>query len=268
MKGLHYFTDNEYERVFFEFGNFRGNIAERMHQLSPIPESIVLDFMSGHGLLSAEIAQRFPEAKVIGTGLNNDVESWRQVSQSRKYISELWSKFHYLLCDATRIPVKSSTCDMVVNFLGLEDLHMTHGRMGVRAAITEIDRITKDNALIEVSLAEYGDLPEERVAKEVWDTIGLNAVFLQKEDYLEMLEDSGISLLDECVLNLGMKMTSAQAREELRFACEEAPKIFAEFGVRARDFDDLWTEFGPRIAEHGMAYWSQIRVLILSKGNR
>ncbi len=267
MIGLQYFTDDEYARAFFEFGNFRGIIAEKMRQLSPIREGTVLDLMSGHGLLSAEIAQRFPETRIIGTGLSNDVESWKKIRQSKKYTSDLWSRFHYLLCDVTRIPLKPSACDMVVNFLGLEDVHMTYGRAGIETVVTEVERITRDDALIQVSLAEYGDSPEEKLAKEVWDAIGLNAIFLQREDYLQMFEEAGMSLVEEFVLKLGRKMTAAQAKEELRFACEEAPKIFTEFGVSAVDFDELWAEFGQRITEHGMAYWSQIRVLILSRGN-
>jgi hypothetical protein len=60
-------------------------------------------------------------------------------------------------------------------------------------------------------------------------------------------------------------MTPEQAREELEFACNEAPKIYAPFGVHAISSHDLWKQFGDRIEEHGMAYWSRLRVLVFRK---
>ncbi len=265
MLSFQYFSDREYEKAFFEFGNIRSEIVDRIRQLSSDDEITILDLLSGHGLLSAEAALRFPKARIFGIGLNNDVESWKRVRESDKYSQKTWSKFHYLLSDATRIPLKSASCDMVVNFLGLEDLHMTSGLKGVEQAVKEINRITKNNALIQISMVEYGDFPEEKIAQEIWNTIGLNAVFLESEDYLRMFEKVRIHPIEDFRLTLGKKMTAKQAKEELSFACEEAPRIFSNFGVKAIEFDELWEKFGERIETHGVAYWSQIRVIVLSK---
>ena len=260
-----YFTDKEYEQAFFEFGNVRGAIADKMRQLSSLEGGIALDFLSGHGLLSAEIATRFPKTRILGIGLNNDVETWKTVKESNRCPQRVWSNFHYLLSDATKVPLKSSSCDMVVNFLGLEDLHMTSGWTGVEQAVAEINRVTKSKALIQISLVEYGDFPEERIAKEVWNTIGLNAVFLEKEDYSRSFEKVNIHPVEEFEYTLRRKMTVKQAKEELRFACEEAPRIFSSFRVEAISFDDLWDKFGERIEADGLAYWSKIRILIYSR---
>ena len=262
---LQYFTDREYERAFFEFDNIRGKIADKMRQHSPLEGGNILDFLSGHGLLSAEMAIRFPKSRILGIGLSNDVETWKQLRNSMKYPQEIWSNFHYLLSDSTRIPLRSSSCDMVVNFLGLEDLNMTCGWSGVEQAISEIDRVTKRDALIQLSTVEYGKTPEEVLAEEIWNTIGLNAVFQKMEDYVQRFEEVSIHPTENLKFEHKRKMTAKQAREELRFACEEAPRIFSTFDVKALKFDELWEKFGERIEKYGVAYWPQILVMILVK---
>ena len=262
---LQYFTDREYERAFFEFGNIRGKIADKMKQLSSREGGTILDFLSGHGLLSAEMAIRFPRSGILGIGLSNDVETWKHLKDSRKYPQGFWSNFQYLLCDATQVPLRSSSCDMIVNFLGLEDLNMTRGWSGVEKTISEIDRITKRDALIQISMAEYGKTSEEVLAEEIWNVIGLNAVFQNVEDYLTGFEEFNIHPIESFKFEHKRKMTAKQAKEELRFACEEAPRIFSPFDVRAIKFHELWEKFGERIEECGVAYWPQIRVIILAK---
>jgi hypothetical protein len=236
-----------------------------MRHLFSEDDCVILDLLSGHGLLAAEFAIQYPDSLVLGMGLQNDVSSWKRVRDSERYQSGVWSRFQYLLCDVTRIPLESSTCDLVVNFLGLEDLHMTTGMTGLTQAISEIGRITKEDALIQISMVEYGDSPEEQLAREIWNEIGLNALFLEREEYLRLLSHEGFHPIEEYNLKLGMKMTGIQAKEELTFACEQAPRIFSTYGVRAVIFDELWKKFGDRILEHGVAYWSPIRVIILSK---
>ncbi|MFX1578522.1 MAG: methyltransferase domain-containing protein [Promethearchaeota archaeon] len=260
-----YFTDREYEQAFVEFGNIRSKIAEKMRQLTLLEGGTILDFLSGHGFLSAEMATRFPNSRLLGIGLRNDIETWEQLKNSKRYKQSVWSNFHYLLSDATRIPLKSSSCNMVVNFLGLEDLNMTSGLIGIQKAFAEIERITKHDALIQISLVEYGKTPEEMLAKEIWNSIGLNAVFRNQEDYLQLFEEISIHPIETLKFELRRKMTAKQAREELRFACEEAPRIFSAFNIRAIRFEDLWERFGERIEADGLAYWSQIRIVILSK---
>jgi len=260
-----YLTDSDYKRAFYEFGNFRAKIAEKIRELSASDENIVLDFLAGHGLLSAEIAKLFPEAKIYALGLSKDAESWKRLRGSERFPETTWRGFHYLTADARHIPLKSSTCEIVVNFLGLEDLRMTSGTEGIHCAISEIGRIAKDNALVQVSMVEYGEKPEEKIAEEVWKAIGLNATFLEENEYLRLFEKEGMHKIEELKLKWGRKMTPRQAREELEFACKEAPRIFSSFGVEAVSIDDLWDRFGHRIEEWGMAYWSRLKAIILRK---
>ncbi|MHA2396313.1 MAG: hypothetical protein ACXAC0_06375 [Candidatus Thorarchaeota archaeon] len=151
---------------------------------------------------------------------------------------------------------------MVVNFLGLEDLMMTRGSEGVEKALVGLSTLVTMGGFLQLSMVEYGDTPEEQIAKEIWETIGLGCTFLPEIYYREIIEGLGMRLLNSVVFQFPKKMTPEQVREELEFACNEAPKIFAPFGVYAISFKDLWEQFGDRIEKHGVAYWSRIRVLV------
>jgi len=260
-----YFTDKEYENAFIEFGGARQKIAEKVRELSNIEEGVILDLLSGHGLLSAEMAQCFPKSRILGIGLHNDVLSFKQVLKSDIFPQKTWTYFHYLACNATSLPIRSATCDIVTNFLGLEDLHMTSGRSGVERTIDEVERVSKKDALIQISYVDYGISPTEVLTKEIWDSIGLNAIFYEREEYLRMFEERLFYPLEEFKIVIKKKMTPNQAKAELMFACEEAPILFSNFGVKSITFDDLWSKFGERLEKYGMAFWSQIQVIILSK---
>jgi hypothetical protein len=161
-----------------------------------------------------------------------------------------------------KIPFSNGVFDVVINFLGLEDIKMTRGAEGVKLALSEMARVLDAKGLLQISLVEYGEFPEERLARVVWSATGLNPVFETREWYRQVLEALGLRLLLEEQFIYPKKMTAAQAKEELKFACNVAPSLFSEFGVSARNFESLWTEFGSRIKEHGMAYWSRIRVML------
>jgi ubiquinone/menaquinone biosynthesis C-methylase UbiE len=263
---LDYFTDDEYQHAFFEFGSFRRCIAECVRKHALTDNYVIVDLLSGHGLLSAEMARLFPQSKIIGIGLGSDVDSFVQLRRACKYPTAIWKKFQYLQCNATYLPIRSSSCDLIVNFLGLEDVLMTSGMEGLKKLFNEIGRITKPGALVQIALVEYGNTPEEILAKEIWQRIGLNAVFLSREEYCAFIENRGFQFQEEYVLNLQKKMTKKQAKEELEFACNDTPKTFSQFRVSTISFDELWKLFGSQIEEIGMAYWSTIRVMIFRNG--
>lgn len=260
-----YFTDEEYERAFDEFGDMRKQIATLLKsEIDSAPE-IIMDVPAGHGYLGVELALTFPKSQILALGLPNDYLTFTYLRKSNTYPRDLWNRFQYLVSDATEIPLANQTCDIVANFLGLEDVMMTRGVKGVESILCEMARIVSKTGVVEISTVEYGDLPEEKVAKEVWDTIGLNCVFQNRDWYLKKLFEYGLSLSAEEVLNFPKKMTSSQAKEELEFACENTPKTFSSFGVTAISFNELWERFSGKIEKHGMAYWSTIRVLLLSR---
>lgn len=260
-----YFTDGEYEKAFTEFGGFRKKIVEKIYSILPTKPNLILDFLSGHGFFGAEMALKFPDARIIGTGLINDVSSFRQVRRSKSFPQKIWTNFAYIECDVTNLPLKSTSCDLVVNFLGLEDLNMTRDKTGVELALDEIYRVTKPDGLIQISYVDYGDAPEEVLAREIWENIGLNAIFYDRDDYISLLIKHHFLPIDEFEYRMHQKMTATQAREELLFACSEAPKVFSDFSVKALDFHNLWNKFSRPLQEHGMAFWSPIRIIISSK---
>jgi ubiquinone/menaquinone biosynthesis C-methylase UbiE len=262
---LEYFTDEEYERVFIEFGGFRRQVAESIKKHTKQNGHVILDLLSGHGLLSVEVSKLFPESKIVATGLKSDVESFLQTKKKGEHPESIWRRLQYVQCNVIQLPLRSSSCDVVVNFLGLEDVLMTCGMTGLRALFNEIGRITRPGALAQITLVEYGNTPEEKLAEEIWKTIGLNAIFLSRDDYLMYLREQSFQLRDEYLLDLKKKMTKKQAREELEFACRDAPETFSQFSVRASSFDELWSKFGFQIEESGMAYWSKVRVMIFIK---
>jgi ubiquinone/menaquinone biosynthesis C-methylase UbiE len=260
-----FFTDEEYERSFDEFGNIRSKIAAFLKkQIDETPEFIV-DVPAGHAYLSAELAQVFQESQILAIGLPNDYMTHTYLRKSDAYPHGLWSRVQYLISDAICLPLANETCDTVANFLGLEDIMMTRGIKGVESVLSEMSRLVSKKGLIEISIVEYGDSPEEQVAKEVWKSIGLNCVFLEREWYLRKLIKDNLNLICEEVFSFPKKMTAKQAKEELEFACENTPKTFSSFGVTAISFSQLWDQFCERIEKFGMAYWSTLRVMIFSR---
>ena len=260
-----YFTDEEYEKAFDEFGGIRKKIADLLQSEMDDTPKVCMDIPAGHAYLSAELSNAFPLSEVLAVGLPNDYVTHTYLRNSNTYPHTLWHRVQYLVSDATELPLRDSSCDIVANFLGLEDVMMTRGIRGVESILSEMSRLVSDNGLVEISIVEYGDSPEEQIAKEVWSNIGLNCIFLEREWYSRKLQENGLYILNESVFSFPKKMNAEQAREELEFACENTPKTFSSFGVTATPFTELWQRFGKKIQEYGMAYWSTIRVMILSR---
>jgi ubiquinone/menaquinone biosynthesis C-methylase UbiE len=260
-----YFSDEEYRRVFGEFEDIRKKIATLVVTRLQNGPQRVLDLLSGHGYLSAELAQVCPSCLIDGTGLKNDLDSFNALRSSDFYPSSIWKNIRYTECDVTSLPFDDHTFDSVINFLGLEDVMMTQGKTGLNSTFSEVSRVTKKTALVQLSIVEYGNSPEERIAEEVWSNIGLNAVFLSKKFYQKTLADHGFGVISEDVFRVRKKMTLDQAKEELRFACEQAPIIFKQFDVTAVSFEELMSRFGERIKQHGMAFYPNIRVLLFAR---
>ncbi len=257
-----YFTDEEYQASFDQFGGIRSKIAAFVSSTHLGEVKIILDIPAGHGYHAAEFSKIYPECQLIAVGLPSDLLSFKGLRDSDTSYQSLFRNLEYLSCVAGELPLTRNSCDLVVNFLGLEDVRMTQGEVGVIRALSEMTRVLANNGTLQISLVEYGNLPEERVAEEVWKTIGLNAVFFSRDWLVGKMQNLGMKIQAEEVFFYPKKMTSRQAAEELKFACENAPKTFSAFGVRAVPFDDLWNEFEKRIGDHGMAYWSRIRILL------
>lgn len=257
-----FFTDLEYAEAFHRFGGMRKAIAKFVHSSIKGRADLIMDVPAGHGYLAAEFAQIFPSSQILALGLRNDVDSHVSLKKSDSYRQNVWTHVGYIASDAMMLPFSDGTFDLVINFLGLEDIRMTRGIEGVQVALSEMARILDTKGLLQISFVEYGNLPEERLARDVWTATGMNPVFEDREWYQGELEGVGLRFIKEEQFIFPKKMTAAQAKEELKFACDVAPSIFIEFGISARSFESLWAEFGNRIETHGMAYWSRIRIML------
>ncbi|MFQ5833105.1 MAG: class I SAM-dependent methyltransferase [Candidatus Thorarchaeota archaeon] len=246
-------------------GDIRSKIASLVTRMGESPIDTIVDIPAGHGYLAAEFAKLLPASRLLGVGLPSDIVSYNQLRRSEAFAEEVWSRIDYLCSDAMYLPIRDNSCDLVVNFLGLEDIKMTRGEEGVRQALAEMVRVVKPSGLVQISVAEYGDLPEERIAEEVWKSTGLNVDFAPRDWYAQVLESANVKCAGEDEFLYPKKMTAEQAKEELRFACEKTPRTFFSFGVSAISFEKLWSKHGEKIEKHGMAYWSRIRVILFQK---
>jgi len=50
----------------------------------------------------------------------------------------------------------------------------------------------------------------------------------------------------------------------MRFACEEAPKIF---GVKTISLSEAWSLFGDEIEKEWLGHYSKVGLIIAKKGN-
>ncbi|MFQ5871880.1 MAG: class I SAM-dependent methyltransferase [Candidatus Geothermarchaeales archaeon] len=256
-----YLTDEEYDAYFFELGGVRKKLADDLLHLALRPGMRVLDVASGHGTFACEVANLIRKGEVVGIGLRVDVED------SKSYLKEhdSYGIVKYQEMDATQMAFSDGSFDMVVNFLGLEDINMTKGREGVRGAIGEMVRVLKPGGVLEIALNVNGEEEEEVLSEEVTGYIGHNAYFYPPRFYVRELKRHSAEVLLEKWYYTGKKLTAGQARRELRYACEMTPVVYAEYRVKCRPLDQVWERFGARIGEHGLAMYSDILAIFARK---
>ena len=80
-----------------------------------------------------------------------------------------------------------------------------------------------------------------------------------------MLERAGFDLIQEKQYRTGKKLTSEQACSEIRYACENVPKIY---GISTPSFEDIWRKFGKDIDENGVGHMSKVHLMIAHKCDR
>lgn len=256
-----FMTDEEYERFWFSFEGIRGDIARALLPYGLQKANWILDAPAGHGLFAYEIALQAPRSQVLGLGLWNDVRDFKYTRELERYADGLRA-VTYVACDATALPFANASFDFIVNFLGLEDIHMTLGHHGVSQAFEEFARTLRPGGILQIAVNTEGDEPDEVLSKEVTEFIGHNATFKEKDYYINQLESNGFELLEERWEYSQKKLTAQQAAAELQFACEQTLKTFHDFNVTCRSFEEVWKTFGDKIEEIGLAYYSDICVLI------
>jgi hypothetical protein len=165
--------------------------------------------------------------------------------------------------DATRMAFPSADFDMVVNFLGLEDIHMTRGRKGIEKTFLEVNRVLKPHHCFcfTVMPPEVMDTPAQQTEVALFSYV-CDCTWLSMDEYARMLGDARLKLVDRRMYRTGKRLTTEQAKTEIRFACDNVPKIY---GKDTPCFEDVWARFGSQIETHGLGQASKVVLMVTQK---
>jgi ubiquinone/menaquinone biosynthesis C-methylase UbiE len=252
-----YVSDSEYrDNYFLNLNNLRGRIADDL-QLKPGIQ--ILDLATGGGYFAAAISGKQSNINIKGIDISK-----RDIDNARKTIEkfDLSNRVEILRMDAINMSFSDSSFDMVVNFLGLEDIHMTRGEEGIRKTFSEVNRVLKHGCMFYFVAMP----PEEMETKAQKTEVELfsyicDATWLSSDKYETIIQSSGFKLLYKKSYFTGMKLTAEQARDEIRFACDNIPRIY---GITVQTFEDTWARFGGTIKKYGLGHYSKV-VLFAAK---
>ncbi|UCG42367.1 MAG: class I SAM-dependent methyltransferase [candidate division WOR-3 bacterium] len=245
-----FLTDEEYENWFSDLGGMRKRVA---HALPVRPGMRILDLACGYGYFTAELARLDRSIHVTAIDLREyDVERAQETALERG----VGPRVKALAMDATAMTFEDNMFDLVANFGGLEDIHMTRGEDGVKATFQEAARVLRPEAgfCFTAVPPEQARTPAQRLETEVFSFI-CGATWLTEARYKDMLGQAGFELEDRQVYTTGRKLTPKQAKKEMRFACDKVPEYY---GIKTRSFDEAWARFGPEIQKHGLGQFSRM----------
>lgn len=250
-------TDSEYEGYFQILGGVRSMIAADL----PIPSgSRVLDLATGYGYFAIEIARHHQDVTVVGIDLcENDV------GNARKNVSDagLEDRVEIRMMDATDMSLDDASFDAVVNFLGLEDIHMTRGREGIHKTFAECSRVLRPSGFFCFVVMPPEEMETEAQLAEVSLFSYLcGATWLSRDEYERDLQHSGFVPCSSQKYHPGKKLSAQQARKEIRFACEHVPKLY---GIEPRKYDDVWGRYGESIEKNGLGHYSAVVLMTTHK---
>jgi hypothetical protein len=156
--------------------------------------------------------------------------------------------------------------DMAINFTGLEDIHMTRGRVGVQETFFEVNRVLKPKSFscFVVMPPEEMETQAQKIEVALFSYI-CNATWLTAREYEEMLHKANFRLISKRTYYTGKKLSPEQAKAEIRFACKNVPKIY---GINTRSFEEVWARFGQEIEKNGLGHYSKVLLLIAERVDR
>ena len=253
-----YVSDEEYPTYFMRLRGLRRSVAASL----PLEHSMkILDIATGSAYFAMELARLDESLKITGVDISE-----RSFETAQRNIGEndLEGRLEVTLMDASRLRFPPSSFDMAVNFLGLKDIYMTRGLGGLQRTFRGVGKVVKPSGHFSfvVMPPEEAETPAQRLEVDVFSHI-CGATWLSADGYLELLGDAGFSLVGRETFYTGMKLTPDQAKEEMRFACEEAPKIF---GVKTVSFSEAWSLFGDEIEKERLGHYSRVVLMIAKKG--
>ena len=212
----------------------------------------VLDIAAGSAYFSIQLAEKNPESNITAIDIYTG-----SVREAKKNIAEagLMDQIKALQMDATNLDFPDNSFDTVVNYLGLEDIHMTKGEKGVEQTFYEVFRVLKSGGSF-YFVAMPPDLMDsmaQRIEVDVFSWI-CDAKWLESDQYMGFAEAAGFRFKDKQDYHTGKKLTVEQAKEEIAYACLNVPR---NYGVEAKGFQETWEKYGALIEEHGMGHYSK-----------
>jgi len=253
----HYVTDKEYTTYFSKLNNLRRAVIKDI----PFRHDMhILDLAAGYGFFTMEISQYDSTLTITGIDISRE-----GVVEAQKNIKKLKLSNHIgiLEMDATNMDFPDEHFDLVVNFLGLEDIYMTKGRAGVQKVFYEVYRLLKPQSYFcfVIMPADKAETEAQKLEVALFSYI-CNATWLNAGEYKTMLENARFTLVGEKNYYTHKKLTPAQAKKEIQFACEHVPQIYV---VTTVSFDEAWARFGREIEKYGLGHYSKVILMIARK---
>jgi ubiquinone/menaquinone biosynthesis C-methylase UbiE len=240
-----YVTEAEYQNLFTTLK--RAEVAGLLQVGKK-----VLDVATGSGYFAIELARHYPHVHITGIDIFTG-----SIDQANINVAEmgLEERIHFIRMDACELEFPDNCFDTVVNYLGFEDIYMTRDFNGVVRAMREVYRVLKpDGRFYFVAMpVDEMDTQPQKLEVEVFSWI-CNADWLTSREYFSILSDAGFVFIAKTSFLTGKKLTSEQAKKEIKYACLNAP---IDYRVDSRSFQDTWNKFGSLIEKHGMGHYSK-----------
>ncbi len=252
-----YISDDEYPAYFSELNGLRAKIASDL----PIkPGMCILDLATGGGYFAVEIARRDDSLRIMGIDIaQSDNQNARKIAVKQG----IADRMKIVEMDAANMSFPNGNFDAVVNFLGLEDIHMTRGKAGVYRTFLEVNRVLRHNGhfCFVVMPPEDMETDAQKIEVALFSYI-CDATWLSTKAYETMLKEAGFRLVVKGEYYTGKKLTPEQAEAEIKFACSNVPKIY---GIKTPPFEEVRERFGKDIEKHGLGHYSKVVLFIAQR---
>jgi ubiquinone/menaquinone biosynthesis C-methylase UbiE len=244
-------SDREYPTYFTTLGGLREKIAESL----PFSQGNVLDVATGSAYFAAAVAKVRPRVKITAIDIGK-LDTAKLVVEK----SGAAERVTLMNMDAAKMDFPPNSFDHAVNFLGLEDVHMTRGRKGVEDTFKEVHRVLKPGGTFSFTVmpSDRAETPAQALEVEVFSFI-CDATWLKEAEYVRIAESRGLVVQSKRVFKTGKKLTLEQARQEIAYAAENVPRLY---GRNARSFDDAWNRFSERIRQNGLGHYSRVELFV------
>ena len=247
-------ADREYPNYFLVLGNVREKIAEAL----PFSQGNVLEVATGSAYFAAAVAKVRPKVKITAIDIGK-LDAAKLVVQK----SGVADRVTLMNMDATKIEFPANQFDHAINFLGLEDIHMTRGRKGVEDTFREVHRVLKPGGTFSFTAmpSDKAETPAQALEIEVFSYI-CDATWLKEAEYIRIAESRGLVVQSRKTFKTGKKLTLEQAREEIEFAVNNVPLLFSR---KTRSFEDVWAAYREKIRQNGMGHYSRVELFVTRK---